>query len=182
MSHTLHDWQKLFLKALSEVPVVQHACDAAGVQRCTAYRARQADEAFAQAWDDAMEAGVDRAEKEAFRRAVIGFEEPVIYQGALQHTIARDATGAPILDPVSGEPRAVPLTVRKHSDVLLSLVLKGRRKKVYAERTELTGADGKDLDPRLDEVTRAARLSAIVAAAKARKEAADLGINPEDLA
>lgn len=181
MSHTLHDWQKLFLKALSEVPVVQHACDAAGVQRCTAYRARQADEAFAQAWDDAMEAGVDRAEKEAFRRAVLGFEEPVIYQGALQFVVVRDEEGAVQMD-AAGNPLAMPLTVRKHSDALLALVLKGRRKKVYAERTELTGADGKDLDQRLDEVTRAARLSAIVAAAKARKEAADLGIKPEDLA
>lgn len=181
MSHTLHDWQKLFLKALAEVPVVQYACDAAGVQRCTAYRARQADEEFAQAWEDAMEDGVDRAEQEAFRRAVIGFEEPVIYQGALQHTILRDETGAPRMD-AAGNPLAVPLTVRKHSDLLLALVLKGRRKKVYAERTELTGADGKDLNQQLDEVTRAARLSAIVGMAKARKEASELGISPEDLA
>jgi hypothetical protein len=52
---------------------------------------RQADQAFAEAWEDAMEAGVDRAEQEAFRRGVHGFEEPVIYQGILSTTVLRDA-------------------------------------------------------------------------------------------
>ena len=40
----------------------------------------------------------------------------------------------------NGKP--VPLTIRKHSDALLSLYLKGRRKEVYSERKELTGANG----------------------------------------
>jgi hypothetical protein len=42
-----------------------------------------------------------------------------------------------------GQP--IPLTVRKHSDTLLAMYLKGRRKTVYAERKELTGADGSAL-------------------------------------
>jgi hypothetical protein len=33
-------------------------------------------------------------------------------------------------------------TETRYSDQLLTLMLKGRRKSVYADRTELTGADG----------------------------------------
>lgn len=118
MAHHPFDWKPIFLAALREVPVVSRACDAVGIERSTAYRAREADEQFAKDWDDAMEVGVDRAEAEAFRRAVEGTEKGVWHQGMLVGT------------------------ERVYSDALMSLVLKGRRKKIYADRTELTGADG----------------------------------------
>lgn len=145
MSHTLFPWQPAFLAALREMPVVQHACNTVGIERSTAYRARLADEAFAKAWEEAMEAGVDRAEQEAFRRGVVGFHEPVIDKGRLAYVYERylDDDGQEQwrmkLDD-QGQP--IPLTVRKHSDPMLALILKGRRKQVYAERTEVTGADG----------------------------------------
>jgi len=139
------DWKPAFLAALRELPVIKHACVAVGIDRTTAWRTRKSDEAFAEAWDAAMEEGVDRAEAEAFRRAVVGFEEPVIDRGRLAYRYERylDDDGAEhyrLLLDEHGQP--IPLTVRKHSDVLLGLVLKGRRKSVYAERKELTGADG----------------------------------------
>lgn len=139
-----YDWKALFLVALAEVPVIAHACKAAGVNRVTAWRAREADPEFAKAWDDAMEEGVDRAEQEAFRRAVVGYEKPVWYKGK----------------PVGTE------TV--HSDALLALILKGRRKKLYAERTELTGADGGPV-AHADETTKAARVAQLLAIAQRRK-------------
>jgi hypothetical protein len=154
MAHHPFPWHDAFLAALREVPVVSRACEAVGIERSTAYRRREADQAFAEAWDDAMETGVDRAEQEAFRRAVVGFEEPVIHQGNITPLMAPvfDADGEPVIDELTktqkwapvldSTGRPVPLTVRKHSDALLALVLKGRRKKVYADRTELTGADG----------------------------------------
>lgn len=113
-----YDWKPAFLAALAEVPVIQHACNAVDINRSTAWRAREADADFAQAWDEAMEAGVDKAEQEAFRRATVGFDKGVWHQGAL----------------VGSE--------RVYSDALLALILKGRRKTVYAERKEVTGADG----------------------------------------
>jgi hypothetical protein len=139
------DWKPAFLAALRELPVIKHACVAVGIDRTTAWRTRKSDEAFAEAWDAAMEEGIDRAEAEAFRRAVVGFEEPVIDRGRLAYRYERylDEEGAEhyrLLLDEHGQP--IPLTVRKHSDVLLGLVLKGRRKSVYAERKELTGADG----------------------------------------
>ena len=145
MAHKHFDWKPAFLAALRDYPVIRHACDAVGVDRSTAWRARQADPEFASAWDDALEEGIDRAEQEAFRRGVVGFEEPVVHQGRLSYVYERyvDAEGndafRPVLD-AQGQP--IPLTVKKHSDALLALLLKGRRKGVYAERKELTGADG----------------------------------------
>lgn len=138
-------WREPFLAALREYPVIKHGCDAVGVDRSTVYRARQADEAFAKDMDDALETGVDRAEQEAFRRGVQGFEEPVIDKGRLCYLYERyldeneQEQWRMRLD-TNGQP--IPLTVRKHSDPLLALVLKGRRKQVYAERTEITGAGG----------------------------------------
>jgi hypothetical protein len=145
MAEKHFDWKPAFLAALRELPVIAHACKAVDIERSTAYRAREADEGFAKAWDEAQEDGIDRAEQEAFRRGVVGFEEPVIDKGRLAYRYERylDDDGAEhyrlLLDD-QGQP--IPLTVRKHSDALLGLVLKGRRKSVYAERKELTGADG----------------------------------------
>lgn len=143
-----YDWKALFLAALAEVPVVVHACKAAGVNRATAWRAREADPEFAKAWDEALEEGIDRAEQEAFRRAVVGYEKPVWYKGELVGTE----------------------TV--HSDALLALILKGRRKKVYAERTELTGADGGPV-AQVDETAKAARVAQLLALAQRRKAEQD---------
>jgi hypothetical protein len=145
MAEKHFDWKPAFLAALRELPVIAHACKAVDIERSTAYRAREADEGFAKAWDEAQEDGIDRAEQEAFRRGVVGFEEPVIDKGRLAYRYERylDDDGAEhyrLLLDEHGQP--IPLTVRKHSDALLGLVLKGRRKSVYAERKELTGADG----------------------------------------
>lgn len=169
------DWKPVFFEALRNVPVVRHACEVAGIGRTTAYEARERDESFAKAWDDAMEEGIDRAEQEAFKRAVVGFEEPVIDKGRLAYRYERyvDSDGneayRPVLDE-HGQP--IPLTVRKHSDALLALYLKGRRKKVFAERTEVTGADGGPV-AQVDETAKAARIAQLMALAQERRARMD---------
>lgn len=176
MAHHHFDWKPAFLAALRELPVIAHACKAVGIERSTAYRAREADQAFADAWDDAVEEGIDRAEQEAFRRAVVGFEEPVIDKGRLAYRYERyeDEDGAEHyrlqLD-ANGQP--IPLTVRKHSDALLALYLKGRRKKVYADRTEVTGPEGGPV-AQVDETAKAARVAQLLALAQQRKDFGDL--------
>lgn len=196
MAHHPFDWKPAFLAALRELPVIAHACKAVGIERSTAYRAREADEGFAQAWDDAMEEGIDRAEQEAFRRAVVGFEEPVLHQGSMTYLVERDENGQPVMVEehyttfdIDGAPvlrkrmvpkyvlgpngQPIPLTVRKHSDALLALYLKGRRKKVYAERTEVTGADGGPV-AQVDDTAKAARVAQLLAIAQQRKDFEDL--------
>jgi hypothetical protein len=145
MSFHPFPWREPFLAALREYPVLKHGCDAVGIDRATVFRQRKADEDFDKAVNEALEEGVDRAEQEAFRRGVVGFEEPVIDKGRLCYRYERyldeneQEQWRMALGPNS---QPIPLTVRKHSDPLLALVLKGRRKAVYAERTEITSADG----------------------------------------
>ena len=122
-----------------------------------------------------MEEGVDRAEQEAFRRGVVGFEEPVVHQGRLSYLYERyvDPDGKEAYRPVIGDDgQPVPLTVRKHSDAMLTLVLKGRRKAYSTDRTELTGADGGPVQ-QVDETTKAARVAQLLAMAQARKTEQD---------
>ena len=60
----------LFLEALATKLSVTTAAKAAGVDRVTAYRWRESDEAFAEAWDAAKESAIDTLETSLFERAV----------------------------------------------------------------------------------------------------------------
>lgn len=188
-------WRDAFLAALRSMPVIGPACRAVGIDRSTAWRARQADPEFAKEWDDAMEDGVDRAEQEAFRRGAVGFEELVVHQGQLTPVWERDEQGRLVYEFVDCDPYKVGdetvttqrvarqardtngnlvwLTVRKHSDAMLGLVLKARRATYRVERTELTGPDGAAIN--LDATTRSARVKALLSEARARRAAEDFG-------
>ena len=169
------DWRPAFLAALEELPVIGHACRAVNLSRQTIWLRRKEDKDFDAAVREAMETGIDRAEQEAFRRGVVGFQKPVIHKGSLMYLTR------PVVDPETsavtyeyvrdeaGQP--VPLTVRKHSDQMLALVLQGRRKQVYATRTEITGADGGAVV--VDRTARAARLAYLTELAKQRKTEQD---------
>jgi hypothetical protein len=91
---------------------LQEACAAASIARSTAYQWRSDDADFAAGWDEALDEAADRMEREAFRRAVEGTNEPVYHQG--------QEVGA----------------VRKYSDTLLIFLLKAARPEKYRERTE----------------------------------------------
>ncbi len=169
MSHHLFPWTEAFLAALRHRPVLTYACQVVGIDRSTAFRRRQTDKAFAEAVLDAMAEGIDRAEMAAFERGVDGYHEPVIFKGQLCFTPLLDAQGQVVMN---GEnPVMVPLTVRKHSDQMLALVLQGRRKEVYAARTEITGAEGGPLQT--SDTARAARAAALLELARQRKAATD---------
>jgi hypothetical protein len=187
-------WVHPFLQALGSGCTVSESATAAGISSTTAYKLRKADADFAEAWLLALEDSADVLEREARRRAIDGVEEPVVYQGQLTpvwqygddgqvltepyDTLVRDKDGDMV---TKVEQRPVQarnadgslkwLTIRKPSDALLALMLKGRRKEVFGtDRTELTGRDGAPLQ--VDDVARRARIAAIVAAAKERSELA----------
>jgi hypothetical protein len=169
MPHPPTHWRETFLAALAEYPIVSHAARLAGVGYRNAYLHREKDEEFAKAWDDALEQGVDRAEQEAFRRAVVGYERYVAtHTHAETGEQVEEEKWRMVLD-AHGQP--IPLTTPKQSDALLSLVLKGRRKKVYADRTELTGAEGAPMQ--IDETARSARVAQLLAMAERRKAEQD---------
>ena len=112
--------REAFLAALSQGLSVTGAGERAGLARSTVYGWRETDEAFRQAWDHALEAGSDRLEDEAFRRAYHGVAEPVVSHGKL----------------VRGDD-GLPLTIQRYSDTLMCLLLKGRRGEKFRERQDI---------------------------------------------
>ena len=109
-----------FLDLLRTGTTVTKACKIVNIGRVTVYEWRQADEAFAKRWDEAIEIGTDSLEDEAVRRAHDGVDRPVFYQG--------DVCGH----------------VREYSDTLLMFMLKGRRPEKFKDRAthEVTGPGG----------------------------------------
>lgn len=110
--------RKKFLEGLAAGMTPAVSCAAADLGYRTVWDWKRDDPAFAQEWEMAVEHGVDLLEQEARRRAFEGVDRPV-YQGG-------DKVG----------------TVREYSDTLMTVLLKGRRKKVFSERIEHGGVDG----------------------------------------
>ena len=110
--------QAAFLAELTACGNVSDAATAAGVPRRTAYEWRSADATFAAAWDDAIDVAADTMEREAFRRAVEGVEEPVYGR------VGKDSDGE------IGR-------ITKYSDTLLIFLLKGARPEKYRERQQV---------------------------------------------
>ena len=102
---------------------------AAGISRQTAFYHKANDIEFRTRWEKAIEVALDALLDEAYRRAAIGYDEPVIHQGRLATTA----------DPTTGEER--PLTVRKHSDRLLEVLLKFRYGEQMADRLRVKVED-----------------------------------------
>jgi hypothetical protein len=107
------DDRQRFLEALSNGWSVRHAAVYAGRHWRRFYTLRERDEAFAAQWAEAVEAGTDALEQEAYRRAVEGVEEPVYQGGKLVGT------------------------VRRYSDGLLQFLLRGRRREVYGDTVQV---------------------------------------------
>lgn len=182
-------WVGPFLEALRRTGVVAQAARAAGASYTAVYALRNSDADFAAAWDDALEESYDALEAELLDRAVNGVPEPLTYQGLITYEVQRDENGDVVTEsydtqttdkdgkPIFGrrnkllldeQGRPVPVVVRKKSDALLMFALKGRRKRVYAERSEISGPDGKPVQ--IDEGARAARIAQIMAIGQARRD------------
>jgi hypothetical protein len=99
-----------FLETLRRTGNVTAACGVARLPRETAYFWRSHNPEFAEAWDAALEQGLDALEDEVMRRAKDGVEEPVFYKGA-----------------VVGE-------TKRYSDTLAMFVLKSKRREVWGDR------------------------------------------------
>jgi hypothetical protein len=112
-----------FLREFATCGIILHAAQSAGVGRQTVQDWRRNDPVFVDLMTHAHEDALDLLEEEARRRGHDGVLEPV-YQGG--HKV--------------GE-------IRKYSDHLLMMFLKGKRRESFSERTETTGANGTTLAP-----------------------------------
>lgn len=88
---------------------------------------------FHEAWNAALEIGNDHLEQEAQRRAVDGYNEPIVHKG-IQAFVRDASTGELELDEF-GKP--IPLTIRRYSDRLLEILLKARRPEKFRENMRI---------------------------------------------
>ena len=121
--------QELFLKTFSQTANVKLSCLAAKISRNAVYAWLEKDEQFSLRYHQAELDANDTIRAEMYRRGVHGVEEPVVSVGKLVY--------------VDGKP----LTVKKYSDNLLSLLAKSRmpefREKQQVEHSgsiDITGA------------------------------------------
>lgn len=127
--------RELFFQILEDTCSPKQAAAAVGISRQTAFYHKANDAEFRSRWDKAVEVALDALLDEAYRRAAIGVDEPVIHGGRL----------ATVADALTGEER--PLTVRKHSDRLLEVLLKFRYGEQMADRLRVKVDDtGLDAD------------------------------------
>lgn len=101
--------QEQFLESFSVTANVRAACMLAGIDRTLIYYWQEHDEHFSLKFHMAVQEANDVIRAELFRRAVQGYEKPVVSMGKV----------------VYGSD-GVPLTERVYSDQLLSLLAKAR--------------------------------------------------------
>lgn len=108
--------QQIFLETLRQTGQIKKSAEAAGYTTSVFLRRlRKEDPEFAQAWDEALEAGIDVLEDEAIRRAHEGIEKDVYYQGEVVGTEVQ------------------------YSDALLQFILRGNKPEKYRENVNVQG-------------------------------------------
>lgn len=158
--------RELFFQVLEDTCSPKQAAAAVGISRQTAFYHKANDVEFRSRWDKSIEVALDALLDEAYRRAALGVDEPVIHAGRLS-TVA---------DPATGEER--PLTVRKHSDRLLEVLLKFRYGDQMADRLKIkVDSVGLDADAllRMPSDERAQLTALLTKYAANKKEEADDG-------
>lgn len=115
--------QTAFLRAFAVKGIILHAAQAAGVGRRTVQDWKRENPAFCELMAEAHEDALDEMEEEARRRGHDGVLEPVFQAGKEVGQI------------------------RRYSDHLLMMFLKGKRRESFSERTETTGPNGSPLTP-----------------------------------
>lgn len=73
-----HNWKPKFIEALRNSGNVRAACQAAGISRANAYKARFNDIKFCAEWDEAIADAVDTLEAVAWQRARTGLSDQVL--------------------------------------------------------------------------------------------------------
>lgn len=99
---------------------VSRACEAVDISRISAYKWRNEDPVFSEAWDEAKRIGIEALEDEALRRAYEGTNRPVFHAGI--------ECGA----------------IKEYSDTLAIFLLKGAKPEKYRDnvRQENVGDGG----------------------------------------
>lgn len=130
-----------FLEELPRCHTVTFACEYASISPDTAYKWKEQDKNFSDAWDRAVERIHDIARQSIFQRGILGYEERAISNGMPVHEYEPD------IDESTGEQnrdergklmwkRGDPVMIRKYSDSLAALYARANLPE-YKEKQQL---------------------------------------------
>jgi hypothetical protein len=117
--------QENFLDLYRELGSARKCAEILGISTVLISKKRNGDPDFDEECIQCEEDFADMVDENITQRALMGVEEPVVYQGK----IMKDENGHP-------------LKVSRQSDRLAELVVKAQRPDKYRERKEITGAGG----------------------------------------
>ena len=124
-----------FINSYANLGNISVACRQANITRYRIYEwYRDNTDGFKEIFDEAHQEACEAVEAEIHRRGVAGYQEPVIYQGQLMGRWA-DSEGNTVLEDTEGA-LFVPLTVTKHSDILLIFLAKALMPDKYRDKFE----------------------------------------------
>lgn len=156
--HRLTAKQRVFIKAYLVCGSIASSSDAAKITRTCHYAWIQESEDYKIAFNLAKPIAIQSLEDEAIRRAQIGCDEPVFYQGVQCGT------------------------VRKYSDSLMALLLKGHKPDTYKDRSESTVKADLEISKHVDlsklSTEQLGALSAIVGSATTSDREGDQAPEP----
>lgn len=140
----MKELKMVFLRAYARHGIASDGTVAAGITRRIYKRWRRDDEEFEENCKDAEEMANDLMEREARRRAIDGFERPIIYQGE-----------------ITGE-------YTDFSDALMGTLMRGNKPEKYKERVQHGGSIGRPMT--LDEETKEDVVGSILGMIKSKKD------------
>lgn len=124
--------QEKFLKSFRNTANVRASCLSAGIDRNTVYTWLESDETFSLEYKQAELDANDTIRGELFRRAVQGYEKPVISVGKIVYVEE---------ELPNGQKKLKPLMERVYSDHLLALLAKSRMQEFREkQQVELSGS------------------------------------------
>src|SRR3989304_4313558 len=84
-----HPKKTAMIAAYAECGIISAACKAAEFARTTHYDWLSNDEKYREAFEEAHQTAIESMEREARRRAIEGWDEPVFHKGAVCGTVKR---------------------------------------------------------------------------------------------
>ncbi len=123
-------WDR-FLAALLQTRKVTLACKAVGVGRTGAYKQREQDPSFAEAWDEALEVGIDAIEEDLLDKALNGWWERTIERIPVDQVVTLDDGTKQVTRTYREE---LTKSVHRWSPGLSQWLLTRRRARIYNDR------------------------------------------------
>lgn len=122
--------QAAFLRAYAEVGVIGAACRIAGISRGILDYWRRDDPLFVEQEAEAFDDAADAVEQEVRRRGVLGYQEPVIFQGM----------PSMVVDPETGKETF--LTVTRYSDACILALIRSLKPERFRDNSKVTHETG----------------------------------------